>query len=736
MQRDLSLSEYWHILRKRKWVLIFTVLFFGCASAVLTFMQTPVYKTTALVRIDQYKSVMNLISDLLRWSPGEIMATEVETAQSPIVLEEVAKRIGMLEPNAPKDSKYSAIGSLRNAVKARRVETTNMIEIEVTLSDPDKAARIANTVADVYKEVSQKNDTEDVHAAKVFVEQQLKRAKDRLRKSEDALRIYKQQTGVMSVDSETKITLDRLTSMETELLKTRTDREALAWQISDYKNRITNLDVEKEVGILNSSTLNSSYQSLTDMKRRMNEMSSEYTSANPEMKDLKAETDRLSKAIKKQVVVLLSDEMRALDLQDANFAKREAELSEFVGRELARIPEKDMELSRLTREVTVNDEIYTMLNKEFKQAQIKEMGMVSEVTLVSPAVVPKVPIKPNKKLNIMMGFVLGLILGFVMTALVESFDTSIGAVEDIERLLETPVLAAVPRFEHTPRPPRFQFLTPNKPPASVTLDHTKALPTVFNPSAAAAEAYRHLRTNLSFARIKDNKKVYLVSSSGPQEGKSITTSNLAVVMAQSGQRTLLMCCNLRRPTIHKVFGISRQPGLTDVLIGSCTPEEAIHTFADIVLGDMDWEAALQLPGLDNLSILPAGTLPPNPTELLESQKLGDLINYFRREYDIILVDAPPILPVTDSLLVGAKVDGAVLVYQLGRLPRRALQRTRNLLRSLNINVVGLVLNDVRPEFHGVAPIYISQEYMSATRRVMQDSINPQPGENNGGAPRS
>ncbi len=735
MQQELSLSEYWHIVLKRKWVVIFTLFFFTGFSALLTFfIQTPVYKASALVRIDQYKSVMNVISDLLRWSPGEIMSTEVETAQSPIVLEKVAEATGLIKPGDGADRRAAVVAMLKSNVKAERVESTNMIRIEALSSDPKMAARIANLTTKYYKQVSQLNKTEDVHAAREFVEAQLNKAKDRLRKSEEALRNYKQYSGTLSVDSETQITLDRLNNLENDLLNTRSEREKLRWQMEDLRKRLAKLDIDREVNVLQSSTLDKKYEKLIALRQRIEEAKKIYTDANPDMKDLRGEEKRTFEGLKNGVESQIKAQIQTLQVQDSEQANREAQLTEFVGREVARIPDKDMELSRLTREVKVNEELYTLLNREFKEAQIKEMGMVSEVTIISPAVAPKNPIKPNKKMNLLMGFVLGLVLGFVLTALVESFDTSIGAVEDIERLLETPVLAAVPRFDYALKQSRFPFSKKYKYPISEPIDHTKALPTIFNPGAAEAEAYRHLRTNFSFARLKDNKKVYLISSSGPQEGKSVTTSNLAVVLAQSGLRTLIMCCNLRRPSIHKVFGISRKPGLADVLIGSCTPEEAVHTFADIVLGDLNWEAALQLPGIDNLSILPAGTLPPNPTELLESQKMTDLINYFRRDYDIILLDAPPILPVTDSLLIGAKADGIMLVYQVGRLPRRALIRTRNLAKSLNISVVGIVLNDVRPEFHGVAPIYISHEYMSATKKVLESHNKPL--ENENGAQRS
>jgi len=707
------------VLLKRKWVVIFTFLVFVTFSFAFTSIQKPVYMAKATVRIDQYKSVMNVISDLLRWSPGEIMSTEVETAQSAIVLEKAAREIGRIKPGATKVQRYAAVDSLRAQVKAERIERTNMIQIQTTASNPDEAASIANAVAEAYREESKTANAEDVRTARVFVEDQLKKAQIQLRKSEDMLRNFKRLHSTLSVDSETKITLDRLSALESELLQIRNQRQQIRAELSDLSARRRNLDVKKEVNTADSGLAVSMYNKWTGIQEKIDTESKELTEANPDMQNLRREERRTWNRLVDTVKNSMDAKTQELSRQDDALAAREGELSGLVGSELSKIPDKDLDLSRLTREVSVNEELYTLLNREFKQAQIKEMGMVSQVTLVSPAIPPKAPIKPNKRLSMIIGIVLGLILGAVLSTLVESFDTSIGAMEDIERLLNVPVLAAVPRFDYNGRAhlPSFMF---KRTPTHAVSDFSKVLPTVFNPSSAEAEAYRHLRTNFQFSRMKDDKKVYLVSSSGSQEGKSITTSNLAVVLAQSGQKTLLMSCNLRRPSVDKIFGIPRKPGITDILIGAVTIEEATHTFADIVMGEMDWEPALKLPGIDNLHILPSGTSPPNPTELLESNQMENLINGLRKKYDIILIDAPPVLPVTDSLLLGSKAEGAILVYQLGHLPRRALIRAKKLMEGVGINIVGIVLNDVRPEFHGVAPVYISHEYMKATKKVMQD----------------
>lgn len=730
MQQELNLGEYWHILIKRKTIVIVTFLCFVAFTALFTRAQVSVYETSALVRIDQYKSVMNVIADLLRWSPGEIMSTEVETAQGPNVLEEVAIRMGMLKKSASAEERSRVISNLRNRIVAERVERTNMIRISATSSNPEQAARMANLAAEIYKDVSRDNSARDVRAAREFVETQLEKALTRLSESEDALRNFKESNGSLSIDSETKITLDRLTNFESELLSVRKIVEETNWEIRDLKERRQDFDIDREIGESSGGPASSLYGGWLNVRQRIASQLNSETENSQNVQDLRKEEKRVYGQLTGLIRTRLNTKINELESQISDFEKRENELSRLVGGELARIPDKDLELSRLTREVAMNEEIYQMLNREFKQAQIKEMGMASEVTIISPAIEPRRPVKPNRGFNYAIGIMLGLILGIVMAALVESFDTSIGAVEDIERLLEVPVLAAVPRFDKSTQRSRFDFLRKNK--KAAPLDRSRMLPTIFHPSAPAAEAYRHLRTNLQFSRLKEEKKVYLCTSSGPQEGKSITVSNLSVVMAQSGMKTLLMSCNLRRPSVEKIFGIKRIPGLTDVLVGSIPLDEAIHTFADIVLGELEWEAALKLPGIDNLSILPAGTLPPNPAELLESRKMKDLIDSLRRDYDIIVIDAPPALLVTDALLLGPNADGVILVYQLGHLPRRALIRAKKLLDGLHITVVGIVLNDVRPEFHGVTPVYYSREYMTATRKALKREEQADTGDDTNG----
>jgi Mrp family chromosome partitioning ATPase len=226
--------------------------------------------------------------------------------------------------------------------------------------------------------------------------------------------------------------------------------------------------------------------------------------------------------------------------------------------------------------------------------------------------------------------------------------------------------------------------------------------THFDPKSPVAEAYRTLRTNVQFARMDRPGKVFVVTSPTLQEGKTMTTVNLALSMAQNGQRTLLVGANLRRPAIHRYFGIEREPGLSDILLGNAPWQECIRTVADFLMGRFEMEDLMAAPGLDNLHIIESGPIPANPSELLSSPALANFLREVRDHYDIVLIDTPPVLPVTDSAIVAGQADGVILVYQAGKVGRLVLKRAKVHLESARAHVWGVVLNDVQAEAAGYA----------------------------------
>jgi Mrp family chromosome partitioning ATPase len=289
----------------------------------------------------------------------------------------------------------------------------------------------------------------------------------------------------------------------------------------------------------------------------------------------------------------------------------------------------------------------------------------------------------------------------VLAFLQETLDTSIGTIEDVESYLEVPVLGIIPHID--PRETMQRLIERRPALAQIEPDALQShalLITHFDPKSPVAEAYRTLRTNVQFARLERGGKVLVVTSPTLQEGKTTTIVNLALTMAQSGQKTLLVGANLRRPSLHRFFGIEREPGLSDILVGHARWRDCIRTVADILMGRFEMEDIMAAPGLDNLHIIEAGPIPANPSELLSTSAMADFLRAVSAEYDIVLIDTPPVLPVTDSAIVAGQADGVLLVYQAGKVGRLVLKRAKAHLESTRAKVWGVVLNDVQTEVSG------------------------------------
>jgi Mrp family chromosome partitioning ATPase len=234
----------------------------------------------------------------------------------------------------------------------------------------------------------------------------------------------------------------------------------------------------------------------------------------------------------------------------------------------------------------------------------------------------------------------------------------------------------------------------------------------FDPKSLAAEAFRTLRTNLQFLSIEKKSKSFIVTSSYLQEGKTLNCVNLAVSLAQNGQKVLLVEADLRRPAIHKIFGLNREPGLTDYVMDNCRIQEITSTIADMMVGDLEIDDVLKTPGLDNLDVITAGARVENPGEILNSEQFKTFVRTVYPDYDFIIIDVPPTLPVADASQVATLVDGVIIVYTAGRIARNVLKRAKDMLEAVHANVVGVILNSVRPEIGPEYLRYHSKYYYS------------------------
>lgn len=377
-----------------------------------------------------------------------------------------------------------------------------------------------------------------------------------------------------------------------------------------------------------------------------------------------------------------------------------------VKEKLRGLPEEELTLSRLEQEVTDNQNIVSKLREKLNEARIRESENMSIVSILEKATPARGTFRSDPKTGLILSAMMGLLLGFVCAFFKEGMDTSIGVIEDVESFLEVPVLGAIPHMIAKPEKRRFSLLTILK--RGKKAEGTSyQLITQLNPRAPEAESYHTLRTSIYSVLPQKEKMAIAISSTGPKEGKSLTCANLAVVSAQMGKKTLLIDADFRRPKVHEIFGLERIPGLFEVLTKTVPYHQALKNVSDLLVGDdKEWQNTLKSPYLGYLNFMTVGHLTTNPPEVLDSQGIQDLVHTLLKEFDFLIFDCPPILPVTDTLILAPKLDGVILVYQSGRTARNALKRAKIQLDTAKAKLLGVVFNDIRPiEMGGSSSYY-------------------------------
>ena len=627
-QYELNLRDYWQIIQKRRLVLVVIFFVVLIPAIIFTNLQQPFYRASVSVQWVERRTVGALLTELVTVTAGDPLLTQARIIKSQPIFEKVVETIGVelgiISKDAPRQSITKAAHSLFSLVATEVIRDTSIIKIDVIYPKPDSAARIANSVAEVYIEENTRERNKQNRLVREFIEKQLEELNVKLKNSEEELARFK-------------------------------ETEVPAGLAAPFEKRLADLQSKRQnlLGI--------------------------YTQIHPDIKNIEEEIAKVSGQLKT-------------------------------------LPQKELDYGRLERAVEIDTKLYRELKEKFEAARITEAEKIEDVILVDHAIAPLAPVSPNKPLNYFFGVVIGLMLGLATAFTTEQLDTSIGTIEDVENYLQLPALGIIPylKVEGKIKKGFVQRLWPRELKGEEKIANMrKQLLVHYSSSSPIFEAYRILRTNIQTEVFKEKiqKNILLLTSSGPEEGKSITISNLAVVMAQGKLRTLLIDADMRRSTIHKVFGFkNRGPGLCDVLRGTVQPEAAIRTITDILMGDLGFDEALKVPGLDNLNILTAGSLPTTPAELLASREMADLLENLRTKYDLILIDTPPVLAVADAVILAPLSDAVALVYRVGKTARAVVARAKQQLVETGSKVKGVILNNISQEIEMRYSYYYHYKY--------------------------
>ncbi len=706
-QYDVDLRDYWRIIKKRKASIVFMILLVGiCSYGFAKFKEpVPLFEASSAIKIDRFSNMASILTGEY-WQQSENMVTHAYIITSFPVLCETACNLRWLPEKISADEvqnsqKYLAVvRRLKSMVQPEHQEGTNIINILVKSEKAAEAAKVANAFARSYREYNIQEKNKKTFETKAFIEEQLRVTSNRLKLAENELQAFKESYGLISLDAQTQNILNRLYAVETEYEKTKIDIAEVRSQLKLIEGSQFAKNGELREAFFfaaPNSPLFGLKTKLSEMLLKRQTLLINFTEKHPRVK----EVDDQIQAVLHETGKELRSLLKSYTSREKDLAKRISELR----RENFSLPEKGLQLVRLQRDVELQESLYSQLKEKYQETLIQESGKVEEVTILKPAVAPEQPFNiPSKAMIVVTGIVMGLVIGVVFAFLAEVFDTSMGTIEDVEELLNVPVLGVIPQLDDELKVKhRIDQVSQKK-------GRERYLVTHYEPKSMGSEAFRALRTNLQFLRLELKGKLFLITSSFVQEGKTLNAANLALCMAQAGNKVLLVDADLRKPLLNRLFGLSREPGITDYVLGNYRWQEITNTISDVMLGDFGIDDILKTPGMDNINVITAGTKPPNPSEILSSARFKKFLVEANNVYDFVFVDTPPILPVADAAEIAPLMDGVFLVYTVGKIGRGVLKRAKTNLDNVDANVSGVILNKVKPETGPEYFKYHSQHY--------------------------
>lgn len=701
-QYELNVIDYWLILKKRKYLILLSAFLVVGFTFLFSefFKPVPIYEAVARVKFERNTMVAQQLLESLSYSNANDLGTQMEFIRSFPVMERVAVELGRVPADASDEEKRSAtylntVYNLGQEIKAEREGDTNIIRIVALSTQPEAAEHMANATAQAYRIENIAARNRLVTESRRFVEEQLGNLEKRLNEAEERLRAFKEREGQVFLFEEARAALDTFTKLEEQYNEVMRNRAEAERQIEVLRGADTVLGkharifTEEQHALL--TMLN---QRLLDLIQERDTLLINYTKDHPQVVEQQKKIDN----VKAEMIQELKSKVNTLrDREDALQSQRDHYRHRYLG-----YPKAAIQMSRLERDVKVNADLLATLKAKHQELLIKGAERIEEVTLIAPAMTPAAPINAsNAAMNLMIGSLMGCFLGIVLAFARESFDTSIGTIEGVEEFLKVPVLGIIPQFDHKELAEAARAVLPPQTSPSV-VESLSRLICLIDPKSVLSESLRSLRTNIQFASMDRRVKSIIFTSAGLGEGKSTCVINLAITMAQEGMKVLLVDADLRKPIVHQRLGLDREPGLVDALLGTTSWRAYVRSATDLMLGTVGVDRVINTPGLDNLHVLTSGSESGNPNEFLNLNKIKTLTAEMQEDYDIVLIDTPPILPVTDAVAFSSRVDGTILVYQVGRIGRNALKRAKFLLDHAQANVLGVVLTNVKSE---VTPEY-------------------------------
>jgi polysaccharide biosynthesis transport protein len=720
------LNDYWHIIKRHRWLVLLCAITIVISVAVHTFTRTPLYTAEATLLIErkapQFLKVQDARAESIDYADTEFYKTQYEILKSRALAERIIRDEGLennrLSLGAP-DNKASQSGLLDTAweyVKApisifssketgdasnvrasssglvstylsmlevRPVGGTSLVQIKFTTPDPSFSARLANAHAAAYVRYGIDLRSQTNEEASKFLQQKLVELKERVRQSETALNNYRKDKNIISVDEKSNPVLDRLSELNKSVTAAEAERIAAEAQVSTIRGR----NRDELPAVLGSGLV-------TSLKGELNRLESEWVALSKEFKPGYPAVDNVKARIeenRRRLDIEVQNQVNAIEAPYRAAKAKEAELRARMDeqkRETLKLKDSAVQYAILAREADMNRQLYDGVLQRLKEIGVAAEVRTSNTYIMGQAEPPLWASYPKKQKSLMFGLFMGLAGGIGLALLLERLDNTLKSPEEAERYIRLPSLAVVPDFallNGTHNGARANYVSRLVSSAKAELPGwvrssakttERQLVSDHHPLSVVTEAYRGLRSSLLLSQAGAAPQTMLITSAVRGEGKTTTLINTAIMFAQMDAKVLIIDADLRRPRCHSYLKMENTVGLTELLVGQIELQKAIKPTQ-----------------LNNLFLMSSGSLPPNPAELLGSKKMNEVLQQLRKQYDSIFIDSSPVMAVSDALVMSTKLDGTLLVIN-SKTPKQIVKKASMRLNSVHTKMLGTLLNGI------------------------------------------
>ncbi|MBD3392166.1 MAG: polysaccharide biosynthesis tyrosine autokinase [Chitinivibrionales bacterium] len=691
--QSARLKDYLAIIVRRSVLILLSLLSVVLSTVFYVLRMDDVYESYSTMVIEQYNP---LIREALQKTPRSLSFYQ-GILNSRTFIDMVLDSIGpeVIQNSLPKLAREGTRQDLREYIREnlqlKKTTYESFLQLTAQANTRELAYFMATIATDVFKKRCQEVESEESRQAVVEIEKQLELVRAKLEQAEHDYSSFKEKAGSVGEGTtpelqtlqeayakdlaqlgikEANLKAEKEHLKKLEAMVTPTGK-AIPPEVAKLRTRLKELEKEK----MRLEGLGIRLSGVSTIDREINEIEKELLQykRSSETPHATPEAIRQWQQLRKSVITKEAD----LELFKRRLESYRRAIANYK-KDNPNILAQSLELLRLRRSKEIYENVYSFLLEKAEEERIQSASSGAGIKVVDIARMPDRPIPKNETRYYVLGVLFGLALGLGLAFLVEFNDTTLKSTEDIERVVHVPVLGTIPHIVHNKKDEIQVKRRSSKSKKSLAVtQYPRHLLNFSGSDSVTTESYRSLRTNLSFVSPDDPLRTVLVTSAGPSEGKSLTISNLAMAYAQMGKRTLLIDTDLRRPVLHHLFGVKREPG-----------------FSELFMGSQDYEKVIQPTEKENLFLLTAGMFTPNPAELIGSQKMTHHIEYFRDNFDIVFFDTPPIVAVTDAALLGTRLDGVLLVIRSHHTDREVASRAVNTLKNVGVKVLGTVLNDI------------------------------------------